>query len=262
MGPTRRRTIASTAGPDAASGSGFSTPGIEIARQSVSDRQHDCESPSCGQRGKRGEQNQAIGISRGGRTTKIHAIVDSKGRPLNFTVTGGQVPIVRSLAMCSTRPGRRWLLQPTRPTTARKYVSRSRMRELCRSSPAAAMPPGKPIVPNVFTGGATKSKTTSAASKIGAGSPHAMTNSPETSLPPQPSSGHSWIKVSPDLALAQGFGPAKTPFYHPGPCTRSRQGLGKTIRGLFRQHAMSTACHASVGPRRADAPMSTACRRS
>ena len=79
------------AGPDAASGSGFSTPGIEIARQSVSDRQHDCESPSCGQRGERGEQNQAIGISRGGRTTKIHALVDSKGRPLNFTVTGGQV---------------------------------------------------------------------------------------------------------------------------------------------------------------------------
>ena len=38
-----------------------------------------------------GEQNQAIGISRGGRSTKIHAIVDSKGRPLNFTVTGGQV---------------------------------------------------------------------------------------------------------------------------------------------------------------------------
>ena len=27
----------------------------------------------------------------GGRTTKIHAIVDSKGRPLNFTLTGGHV---------------------------------------------------------------------------------------------------------------------------------------------------------------------------
>src|ERR1035437_2455948 len=39
---------------------------------------------------KRGEKNQAIGISRGGRTTKIHAIVDSKGRPLSFMVTGGQ----------------------------------------------------------------------------------------------------------------------------------------------------------------------------
>jgi transposase len=40
---------------------------------------------------KRGEKNQAIGISRGGRTTKIHAVVDGKGRPLNFTVTGGEV---------------------------------------------------------------------------------------------------------------------------------------------------------------------------
>ena len=40
---------------------------------------------------KRGEKKQAIGISRGGRTTKIHAVVDGKGRPLNFSVTGGQV---------------------------------------------------------------------------------------------------------------------------------------------------------------------------
>ena len=40
---------------------------------------------------QKGEQKQAIGISRGGRSTKIHAIVDSKGRPLNFTVTGGHV---------------------------------------------------------------------------------------------------------------------------------------------------------------------------
>ncbi len=40
---------------------------------------------------EKGEKNQAIGISRGGRTTKIHAIVDSKGRPLSFIVTGGQV---------------------------------------------------------------------------------------------------------------------------------------------------------------------------
>jgi hypothetical protein len=33
---------------------------------------------------KGGKKNQAIGISRGGRTTKIHAVVDGKGRPLNF----------------------------------------------------------------------------------------------------------------------------------------------------------------------------------
>jgi transposase len=41
---------------------------------------------------QKGEQNQAIGVSRDGRSTKIHAIADSKVRPLNFTVTGRQVP--------------------------------------------------------------------------------------------------------------------------------------------------------------------------
>jgi transposase len=40
---------------------------------------------------KGGKKNQAIGASRGGRSTKIHAIVDRKGRPLNFIVTSGQV---------------------------------------------------------------------------------------------------------------------------------------------------------------------------
>jgi transposase len=69
----------------------FRSAGLEIARQPLSDRQYDCESPSSGKRRKRGEKNQAIGISRGGRTTKIHATVDSKGRPLNFTLTGGHV---------------------------------------------------------------------------------------------------------------------------------------------------------------------------
>ena len=69
----------------------FRRASIEIARQPISDRQHNRrESPPCGQR-REGEQKQAIGISRGGRSSKIHAIVDSKGRPLNFTVTGGHV---------------------------------------------------------------------------------------------------------------------------------------------------------------------------
>jgi transposase len=70
---------------------GFRSASREIARQPLSDRQHNCESPSGGKRRKRGEKNQAIGVSRGGRTTKIHAIVDSKGRPLNFILTGGHV---------------------------------------------------------------------------------------------------------------------------------------------------------------------------
>ena len=42
--------------------------------------------------GKRGEQSQAIGRSRGGRTTKIHALTDRDCRPIAFLLTGGQVP--------------------------------------------------------------------------------------------------------------------------------------------------------------------------
>ncbi len=39
----------------------------------------------------KGEQNQAIGRSRGGRTTKIHALTDGFCRPVAFLLTGGQV---------------------------------------------------------------------------------------------------------------------------------------------------------------------------
>lgn len=52
----------------------------------------------CGQgaslclRRKRGEKSQAIGRSRGGRTTKIHALTDNTCRPIAFLLTGGQVP--------------------------------------------------------------------------------------------------------------------------------------------------------------------------
>ena len=40
---------------------------------------------------QRGERNQAIGRSRGGRTTKIHALTDAACRPIAFLLTGGQV---------------------------------------------------------------------------------------------------------------------------------------------------------------------------
>ncbi len=40
---------------------------------------------------KRGERTQAIGRSRGGRTTKIHALTDGECRPIAFLLTGGQV---------------------------------------------------------------------------------------------------------------------------------------------------------------------------
>jgi transposase len=40
--------------------------------------------------GRGGEQKQAVGRSRGGRNTKIHAIADAKGRLLSILLTGGE----------------------------------------------------------------------------------------------------------------------------------------------------------------------------
>ena len=54
------------------------------------DRQHHGKSSSLGGGRKRGAEEQAIGRSRGGRTTKIHAVVDSQGRPLAIEITPGQ----------------------------------------------------------------------------------------------------------------------------------------------------------------------------
>jgi len=56
-----------------------------------SDRQFGREGAPLRFRRKRGERSQAIGRSRGGRTTKIHALTDAACRPIAFLLTGGQV---------------------------------------------------------------------------------------------------------------------------------------------------------------------------
>jgi len=54
------------------------------------DRLYPCQGAPLGFGRKRGEQNQAVGRSRGGRNTKIHAIGDAKGRLLSLLSTGGE----------------------------------------------------------------------------------------------------------------------------------------------------------------------------
>lgn len=61
-----------------------------------SDRQHPYEGTSLSRRWKRGALLQAIGISRGGRNSKLHALTDGKGRPIRFLLTGGQVADCRA----------------------------------------------------------------------------------------------------------------------------------------------------------------------
>ena len=51
---------------------------------------HPRQGPPLGGRRKRGDIEHAIGRSRGGRATKVHALTDHAGRPLAFTVTAGQ----------------------------------------------------------------------------------------------------------------------------------------------------------------------------
>ena len=54
-------------------------------------RQHHCACPSAQRRRpKKAGEDQAIGRSRGGLSTKIHALVDALGNPVNFFLTGGE----------------------------------------------------------------------------------------------------------------------------------------------------------------------------
>jgi transposase len=54
------------------------------------DRLHSRQSASLRIGRKRGEQKQAVGRSRGGRNTKIHALADAKGRLIAILLTGGE----------------------------------------------------------------------------------------------------------------------------------------------------------------------------
>jgi transposase len=54
-------------------------------------RQHGGAGACLGGRGKRGQQSQALGRSRGGFSTKIHLKTDFDGLPIGFHLTGGEV---------------------------------------------------------------------------------------------------------------------------------------------------------------------------
>jgi transposase len=169
----------------------FWRAGFEIARQSVSDRQHDRESPSRGKRRKRGEQKQAIGISRGGRSTKIHAIVDSKGRPLNFTLTGGQVHDSQVVGDVLDTP------RPPLAVTADKAYDSEKVRQQIKDEGALPVIPSrsnatkKAYCPKRFYRRRHKIENYFCRIKDWRRIATPTTNLPETSLPPQSWSVHS-----------------------------------------------------------------------
>src|ERR1700710_2248971 len=91
MGHARRSTTASFDGVPLASGRSCS----RNWRQQAVRRPNSCSTAHTSRHtaappAEKGQQNQAIGISRGGRTTKIHALTDGLDRPVAFSFTGGQ----------------------------------------------------------------------------------------------------------------------------------------------------------------------------
>lgn len=54
------------------------------------------EGASSAHGGKRGAKAQAIGVSRGGQTTKIHAVCDLLGRPVALTLTPGNTSDIKA----------------------------------------------------------------------------------------------------------------------------------------------------------------------
>jgi transposase len=74
-------------------------------------RQQPCENPPLCQRRKRGAQAQAIGITKGGRNSKIHAVVDDLCRPWVLVLTpGNTADCVLAETCISLIPGVRQLL--------------------------------------------------------------------------------------------------------------------------------------------------------
>ena len=50
------------------------------------------------------DENQALGRSKGGLSTKIHALVDALGNPLRFFLTPGQVHDLGPMRCCRKWP--------------------------------------------------------------------------------------------------------------------------------------------------------------
>ena len=125
----KRSTIAMSAGRPRASGATVSR--ARSSRRPAGGGSHRLlggEGAPLGQRRRRGEKNQAIGRSRGGRTTKIHALTDANCRPIAFMLTGGNVADCVAGAELSPSFRRVKSCTATRVTTAMRSGGKSRAR--------------------------------------------------------------------------------------------------------------------------------------
>jgi transposase len=94
------------------------------------------QSPSLRSWRKRGAFNNAIGRSRGGQTTKIHALTDDIGRPLAFLITPGNTH-----DLVGARDLIGMIRNPRRLLADRAYDAKSLRDELAARRIKAVIPP-------------------------------------------------------------------------------------------------------------------------
>ena len=138
-------------------------------------------------RAVKGGAKQAIGRSRGGRTTKIHALADRLCRPIAFLLTGGQVAdCIAADTLLDQMPATE-ILHGDKGYDSDAVRRRSRTRALRPTSRQRPIGAGSLASRPSSTATATPSSACSAGSRTSAGSPPDTTASPITSSPPSAS---------------------------------------------------------------------------
>lgn len=99
------------------------------------DRQHPHQGTPLGGRGKRGAFAEAIGRSRGGRTTKLHALTDAAGRPCVLRLSPGNINDIALAPALVKAAG------PLRRLIADKAYDANSLRNLLASRGAEAVIP-------------------------------------------------------------------------------------------------------------------------
>lgn len=95
------------------------------------------QGPTLGLRRKRGDQAQAIGLSRGGKTTKIHALTDTIGRPFRLRLTAGNISdITAAPNLLANLAGAKHLL-------ADKGYDADKLRQALRAESISPVIPGR-----------------------------------------------------------------------------------------------------------------------
>ena len=147
-------------------------------------RQFGGESAPLGLRRQSGEKNQAIGRSRGGRTTKIHALTGIQCRSTAFRIAGGNIAdwsagarLLENLPNCHS------------PHGDKGYESNAIRRQVEANGTMPNIPPKATRRWNTASSRlsiviATQSSTCSAASRTSVASPPNTTDTRQNSSPP------------------------------------------------------------------------------